>query len=89
MTEDTAWRVYGTARFVDRRQILSTTLSDGTRREGHVRNVRAYRAVIGRRRNGKQEYDRCPHAHSKQSAARKCAERAARILTRNGGEWPS
>lgn len=65
------WHVAAPQQFVDKRTRL-------TRLNGLVtQHVRAYRAVIVRKGERKPIYDRCPHAHIKPSAARKCAERAA------------
>jgi hypothetical protein len=71
------WAALGPAQFVDKRLRL-------TRVNGLVyQNVRAYHgAVIRKGADGKPEYDRCPHAHNKPSAARKCAEAAAKRLNR-------
>lgn len=72
---DTAWFVQPPNEFMDRRMQMKRT---GT---VHV-NVRAYRGVIVRRKDGQQEYDRCPHAHQKPGAARQCAEQTAKRLNR-------
>jgi hypothetical protein len=71
------WVALGPRRFVDRRARL-------TRDSGIVyQHVGAYQGVVSRRgADGKQEIERCPHAHNKASAARKCAERAARRFNR-------
>jgi hypothetical protein len=42
----------------------------------------AYRAVVQRFLNGERQLKTCPHAHYKQGAADKCAERGARRLNR-------
>ena len=42
----------------------------------------AYRAVVQRFVNSERQLKTCPHAHLKQGAAVKCAERGARRLNR-------
>jgi hypothetical protein len=71
------WWPVGPRQFMDRRMALKRDV-------GIVRYaVRAYRGVIVRRgADGKAEYDKCPHAHQKQGAARKCAEKEARRRNR-------
>lgn len=74
----TEWKPLGPRQFADRRMALKRDV-------GLVRySVRAYHGVIIRRNpdTGRPEYDSCPHAHSKQSAARKCAEKEARRRNR-------
>ncbi len=73
------WVAQGPHQFVDRRLQM--------RRDGPMRtlHVRAFRGVVVRRgEDGKPERETCPHAHAKASAARKCAEAAARRLNRAG-----
>lgn len=80
------WKPYGAAGFLDRRMLL--------RRGGGIirQNVRAFHGVIVRQGEGRRQiFDRCPHAHIKQAAARKCAEAAAKRLNRalaRGETWP-
>lgn len=71
------WAPLGPAQFTDKRTRL-------TRVNGLVtQHVRAYHgAIIRKGANGKPEYDRCHHAHNKPSAARQCAEVAAKRLNR-------
>jgi hypothetical protein len=71
------WAPLGPGQFVDQRTRL-------TRDSGLVhQNVRAYHGVVIRKgANGKPEYERCPHAHNKPAAARKCAEAAAKRWNR-------
>jgi hypothetical protein len=82
------WRPYGPAQFTDIRTRL-------TRDSGLIyQAVRAFHGVIVRAPlEGEPRgpvYDRCPHAHNKPSAARKCAEAAANRLNRalaKGEDW--
>lgn len=77
MDTTTEWKPQPPQHFVDKRFQM--------RRDGPARtlHVRAFRAVVLRRgADGKPERETCPHAHAKASAARKCAEAAARRLNR-------
>lgn len=79
MAAATEWFPLSPSAFVDQRSQLRRDDRGGLVRYG----VRAYRGVVQRRNeNGKREIERCPHAHSKPSAARKCAEQAARRWNR-------
>lgn len=73
----TPWTATNPSQFRDKRVRLE-------RERGLVTQyVRAFHGAIVRRdENGKHEYDRCPHAHSKMGAARKCAVAEAKRRNR-------
>lgn len=74
----TTWSALGPQQFIDRRSMLRLG-------RHQIVNVRAYHGVVTRKgEDGKQEYDHCPHAHQKPSAARKCAEAAAKRWNKKG-----
>jgi hypothetical protein len=69
------WKPLGPSQFSDRR--VQWRRND---RGGRVEyGVLAYHGTIVRKgANGQPEYEHCPHAHQKSSAARKCAEAVAK-----------
>lgn len=76
----TDWVAIGSAGFTDKRTQLR---KDGPARTLHVR---AFRGMIRRRKDGKEQTVGCPHAHTKPGSARKCAADAAKRLNKAGGE---
>jgi hypothetical protein len=65
------WSALGPQQFIDKR----FQMNNGRLVALHVR---AFRGVIARTVERKTEREQCPHAHSKQSAARQCAVAAAK-----------
>lgn len=77
------WFPQAPAQFQDKRSML--------RQGRHVQyRVVAYAGIIARKGDTGQMFDRCPHAHAKPGAARKCAQAAARRVNKalaRGEEW--
>lgn len=69
------WHPLAPQQFVDKR-------SRWTKQGIVEQRVRAYRGLVVSKGEKGPVYDRCPHAHNKPSAARKCAERAAARLNK-------
>lgn len=78
---DLPWVAQRPASVTDRQDYMRRDRSTGSYTYA-TRARRGYRAEVVRRVDGKLEYERCYHTHTKPSGARKCAEAIARDLNR-------